>query len=218
MRVDISGVLSDNPTIQNKTASFRLLGGGPYIYVYGQFGEHLVGSLSKGDAIIASGGISYKQTGDGSWEKYLNLTGNVTILRNKKVSEEEKAKLTFVTCGVLTRITPQQTKNGNMAKFTVEEVTVDFRGSNSTKHSMVAFEGVADEVLAMREGQTVMVAGNITRVRGRNDKWYTSFTATKVLPVEADVVVVEKEVPASTAPSVTSTATDGGVDEDDLPF
>lgn len=219
MRVDISGVISENPTIRDKSASFKLMGGGPYLYAYGQFGEQLVGRLSKGSAILASGSVNYAQDGQGDWEKYINLTGHVTLLGNKKVGEDEKAKITFVSCGVITKITPQQTKGGNMAKFTVAETTVDFRGAMNSKHSMVAFEDVADKVLAMQEGQTVMVAGNVTRVRGRGDNWYTSFTATAVVPVEASAVSAnEPTQPVVQEQESAPASASQEVDEDDLPF
>lgn len=184
MRVDVSGIVSGSPTIKGKSASLKLHGGGPFLYAYGQFGDQLVSRLSEGTAILASGSVNYAKDGSGDWQKYINLTGNVTILANRKVAEKEKAKLTFVTSGVISKITPQQTKSGNMAKFTIDEKIVDFRGENESKHSMVAFEEVADKVLEMNEGQAVMVAGKIGRVKGRGDDWYTSFTATLVVPVE----------------------------------
>ena len=130
MRVDVSGIVSGSPTIKGKSASLKLHGGGPFLYAYGQFGDQLVSRLSEGTSILASGSVNYAKDGSGDWQKYINLTGNVTILPNRKVAEKEKAKLTFVTSGIISKITPQQTKSGNMAKFTIDEKIVDFRGEN----------------------------------------------------------------------------------------
>lgn len=212
MRVDISGVIQGSPSMKGKSASFRLHGGGPYLYAYGQFGEHIVGKIADGSAILASGSVNYAKDGGGNWEKYINITGGLTVLPNKKISEDEKAKLTFVTAGKITSITPQQVKSGNMAKFTVEEVSIDFRGDTTIKHSMVAFEDTADLVLSLQEGQNVMVAGTIGRVKGRNDDWYTSFTATAVVSVETVAPVAPAPVAAQAeAPAQTSV-------QDELPF
>lgn len=214
MRVDISGVVQGSPTIKNKSASFKLYGGSPYLYAYGQLGEYLVSNVSEGTAVLASGSVNYAKDGSGDWAKYINLTGSITILPNKKKSEEEKFKLTFVTSGTLVNIQPQQTKSGNMAKFTVEEKTIDFRGENESKHSMVAFDDVADAVLALKDGQAAMVAGIVTRVRGRGDVWYTSFTAKHVVAVETETpappVQQQQELPMETNAPV--------IDEDELPF
>ena len=218
MRVDISGVVEGQPTKKNQSASFKLVGGGPYLYAYGQFGDHLLSEVKDGTAILASGSVNYAKDGQGEWTKYINLTGAVTVLPNKKKEEKEKAKLTFVTAGTITNITAQQAKGGNMAKFTVEETIVDFRGRNTSKHSMVAFDETADGVLALNDGQAVMVAGQVTRVRGRGDVWYTSFTAKHVIPVEVTAYApapqqeVQPELPMQEAQS------NAPVDEDDLPF
>lgn len=213
MRVDISGVVNGTPTMKGKSASLKLHGGGPFLYAYGQFGEQIVSKVSDGAAILASGSVNYAKDGSGDWQKYINLTGSVTVLPNKKKAEKETAKLTFVTSGKILKITPQQTKSGNMAKFTVEEKVVDFRGDGESKHSMVAFEDVADKVLDMQEGQTVMVAGRVSRVKGRDDDWYTSFTATAVVPVE---VTAYAPAPAQSAQTPQESAQQDF--EDDLPF
>ena len=206
MRVDVAGVVSGQPSMKGKSVSFKLHGGGPYLYAYGAFGENLISRIGEGTQIIASGSVNYAKDGNGDWEKYINLTGSVAILPNKISQGEEKAKLTFVTTGKISSITPQAIKSGNMAKFTVEETSVDFRGEQSSKHSMVAFEQAADMVLSLAEGQHVMVAGQITRIKGRNDSWYTSFNATAVVPIEVGVPqyvpapVVPAPVPAPVAP------------------
>lgn len=208
MRVDVSGVVTGQPSMKGKSASFKLKGGGPFLYAYGAFGEQLLSNIAEGTHIMATGSVNYAKDGNGNWEKYINLVGGATILPNKISGEDEKAKLTFVASGRLTNITPQQVKSGNMAKFTIEETSVDFRGSNALKHSMVAFEDAAEVVLALAEGESVMVAGTVNRVKGRDDNWYTSFTATKVLPVS-----VSASAPSPQAPSQPQS-----VDEDDLPF
>jgi len=215
MRVDISGVIQGEPSMKGKSASFRLHGGGPYLYAYGQFGEHIVANVADGAAIVASGSVNYAKDGSGNWEKYINITGGLTVLPNKKIKEDEKAKLTFVTAGKITSITPQQVKSGNMAKFTVEETSLDFRGSTTIKHSMVAFEDTAEYVLALQEGQSVMVAGLIGRVKGRNDDWYTSFTATAVRQVEIDAYVAPAPAPEAEAPAPSAPVQ---APEDSLPF
>jgi len=214
MRVDVAGVVTGVPSMKGKSASLKLQGGGPYIYAYGAFGENLLGQISEGTQIIGSGSVNYSKQGDGDWEKYINLTGAVTVLPNKVTDENEKAKLTFVSTGRITSITPQAIKNGNMAKFTIEETSVDFRGVSTMKHSMVAFEKAADTVLSLSDGDHVLVAGQITRIKGRNDNWYTSFNATAVVPVEVTAPVVP-QAPAQASPQP---AQEASVNTDDLPF
>lgn len=213
MRVDVAGVVAGSPTIKGKSASFRLAGGGPFLYGYGAFGEEIVSNIREGSQIIATGSVNYGKSGDGEWEKYINLTGSVTFLPNRKISDDEKAKITFVSTGVVTNITPQSTKTGNMAKFTIEETSVDFRGELPLKHSMVAFGSAADVVLSLDDGQPVMVAGDVSRIKGRGDKWYTSFNATAVVPVEVEE---PKPRPENNQPQAQSQS--GGINEDDLPF
>lgn len=214
MRVDIAGVVTGVPSMKGKSASFKLKGGGPYLYAYGAFGENLLGQIAEGTQIIASGSVNYAKDGNGDWEKYINVTGAVTVLPNKVSPDDEKAKLTFVTAGKITSITPQAIKSGNMAKFTVEETSVDFRGSSSMKHSMAAFGDAADTVLSLTDGQEVLVAGQIARIKGRGDDWYTSFNATAIIPVEVSQPVV-RQAPAQASPQPAQGAS---VQEDDLPF
>lgn len=199
MRVDVAGVVQGQPSMKGKSVSFKLHGGGPYLYAYGAFGENLISRIAEGTQIIASGSVNYAKDGNGDWEKYINLTGSVVTVPNKLMQGEEKAKLTFVTAGRISSITPQAVKNGNMAKFTIEETAVDFRGEQGSKHSMVAFEQTADMVLSLAEGQSVMVAGQVTRIKGRNDQWYTSFNATAVVPIE--VAQYAQPVPVAPAPA-----------------
>jgi len=215
MRVDIAGVVTGQPSMKGKSASFKLQGGGPFLYAYGAFGENLLSQISEGTQIIASGSVNYSKDGSGDWEKYINLTGSVTILPNKDVDENEKAKLTFVSTGKITSITPQAVKSGNMAKFTIEEASVDFRGKTEMKHSMVAFEGPADTVLSLSEGQHVLVAGQITRIKGRNDNWYTSFNATAVVPIEVKEPVPQSAPSGGYSSANPQPAQSGG---DELPF
>ena len=212
MRVDVSGVVTGTPSMKGKSASFKLKGGGPFIYAYGAFGENLLGKIAEGTHIIGSGSVNYAKSGDGDWEKYINLTGSVVVLPNKVSGEDEKSKLTFVSAGKITSITPQAVKSGNMAKFTVEEEAVDFRGANSMKHSMVAFEKTADLVLSLVEGQHVLVAGTVNRVKGRGDNWYTSFTATAVQAVDITQAVAVPQQQAQPEQAQQASFVDG------LPF
>jgi len=215
MRVDISGVVQGSPTLKGKSASLKLYGGGPYMYAYGNFGEQIVAKVSDGTAILASGSVNYAKDGDGQWEKYINLTGSISILPNKQKKENEDSKITFVTTGVLLDVTPQQIKSGTMAKFTIEETTVDFRGDFSAKHSVVAFEDVATSVLALKAGQAVMVAGNVQRVRGKGDDWYTSFVASHVVSIEVTAYTPPQTPTSQGGFEAQAPAT---IDEDDLPF
>lgn len=207
MKLEIMGIVQDNPSTKGQSTSFRLLGGGPYLYSYGNAGEELLREVSKGDAVIASGDVNYNKDGEGNWEKYLNIEGSVSLLGNVKEREEESPKISFSAFGKIHDITPKQTKQGSMAMFKVKEKSVSWRGGVELNHSMVAFGDVAERILNdFSDGEAVIVKGDVKRLTNKNKKWYTSFNATYINKIELSEPVAQQ--------SSNNTA----VTEDDIPF
>lgn len=210
MRVEISGVVQKNPTTKGSSTSFRMVGGGPFVYAYGSLGEKILQSVSQGDAVIASGNLNYAQDGQGDWQKYINLDGGISIMPNVKQREDEKPKLTFTLFGKINNITPQSTNKGEMAKFKIEETVITWRGEKELTHSMVAFGGVAEKILnEFSDGQNVVLMGDVQRLTNNNDEWYTSFKATALREVEVEEMAQQssQEQPQEST-----------IDEDDIPF
>jgi len=211
MRIDISGVLKDNPSSLGKSTSIKLLGNTPFIYAYGNLGDKILSELKQGDAVIASADINYAKDGAGDWQKYINLTGNVVVLPNKKAEKEEVAKIKFVSTGKISEIKPQTTKRGAMARFKVDEQSVSFMGRSEISHHMACFGDVADYLLnTVKDGDYVMVAGTVQRLKSQGEKWYTSFKAVVIKPVEVLVERADSDSGGGYSPEV--------IDEDDIPF
>ncbi len=209
MRIDISGVLKDNPSALGKSKSIKLVGNTPFLYAYGNLGDKVLNELRKGDAIITSADISYAKDGNGDWQKYINLTGNIVVLPNKKQEKDEVAKIKFVSTGKISDIKPQTTKKGTMARFKVEEQSVNFMGKSEISHHMACFGDVADFLLNnVKDGDYVMIAGTVQRLKGQGDNWYTSFKADIIKPVE----VLEERVSSFDSSSISEIA------EEDIPF
>lgn len=208
MKIDIMGIVQDNPTSKGKSTSFRLIGGGPFLYAYGNLGTEVLKNVNKNDVVVASGGISYNQNeAEGNWQKFINIDGGVSVLSNAKKREDEQSQIIFTMFGNINDITPKTTKKGEMAVFKIREKNISWRGENTFNHSVVAFGDVAKKVFEYEDGTPVIVKGEIKRVSGNNDQWYTSLRVTYVNEIQ-----VSEERQAEPQESSSS------INENDIPF